>query len=574
MMPRRILILTVAGLLIGQPVTLPTVVAEVATSGVPQDSRTDSQGGRGSGSGPDSVPGRTPTPLKAISKRARQAADDAAAEALFSGPPQRFVITFAPAEIQKLRDNPRSPVPATVTVGTQRFEKVLVHVKGSAGSTRGVDDNPALTLNFDKLVPGQRFGGMDKIHLNNSVQDPSLLSEQLGRHLFQKVGIPTARATQASVSFDGRELGPYLLKEGYNRTFLRRHYADPSGNLYDGGFVRDIDQDLERDTGDGPLDYKDLQKLRDAANLNDLRRRETALEAILEVDRFITEAALQALLVDWDGYGNNRNNYRIYFEPRTGKATFQPHGMDQLLGNIGKDLELPGGGMLSRQVFEVPTYRDRFYAEIDRLLKEVFTPEILDAHFKTVGARLMPLIRSLPQDQREWRTEAIHAFQDRAFRRIEIARSRLESQPKPIRFEADGVTALARWQPRYQRGQVKIETAKLGDIDTLYIQAQAPDSVASFRAMIRLPIGRYEVRGRIRTRGLQPAPDQRYQGGAAFRLSGGDHARLFTGDTEWTEFVHPFQIHDPRDIELVTEIRAHAGEAWFDLKSMQLKKLP
>jgi hypothetical protein len=298
------------------------------------------------------------------------------------------------------------------------------------------------------------------------------------------------------------------------------------------------------------------------------------LEAILEVDRFITEAALQALLVDWDGYGNNRNNYRIYFEPRTGKATFQPHGMDQLLGNIGKDLELPGGGMLSRQVFEVPTYRDRFYAEIDRLLKEVFTPEILDAHFKTVGARLMPLIQSLPQDQREWRTEAIHAFQDRAFRRIEIARSRLQSQPKPIRFEADGVTALARWQPRYQRGQVKIETAKLGDIDTLYIQAQAPDSVASFRAMIRLPIGRYEVRGRIRTRGLQPAPDQRYQGGAAFRLSGGDHARLFTGDTEWTEFVHPFQIHDPRDIELVTEIRAHAGEAWFDLKSMQLKKLP
>ena len=82
------------------------------------------------------------------------------------------------------------------------------------------------------------------------------------------------------------------------------------------------------------------------------------------------------------------------------------------------------------------------------------------------------------------------------------------------------------------------------------------------------------MRGRIRTRGVQAAPDQRYPGGAAFRLSGGEHARLFTGDSEWTEFVHPFQIHDPRDIELVTEIRAHAGEAWFDLKSMQLKKLP
>lgn len=554
-MARRILILTVAGFLIGEPVAFPTFGVEV----------------------PESKPAKsqaTAQPPKPGSKRARQAADDAAAEALFSGPLQRFVITFAPAEIQKLRDNPRTPVQATVTVGTNRFEKVLVHVKGSAGSTRSVDDNPALTLNFDKLIPGQRFSGLDKIHLNNSVQDPSLLSEQLGRHLYEKLGIPTARATQALVSFDGRELGPYVLKEGYNRSFLRRHYPDPSGNFYDGGFVRDIDQDLDRDTGDGPLDYKDLQKLRDAANLSDLRRREAALDAILEVDRFITESALQALLVDWDGYGYNRNNYRIYFEPRTGKATFQPHGMDQLLGNIGKDLELPGGGLLSRQLFDVPAYRDRFYAKIDQLLKEVFTTETLDAHFKRVGARLMPLVQSLPQDQREWRTEAIHSFQDRAFRRIEIARSRLESQPKPIRFEAGGVTALARWQPRYQRGQVKMEAVKLGELDTLYIQAQAPDSVASFRAMIRLPIGKYEVRGRIRTRGVRAAPDQRYPGGAAFRLSGGDHVRLFTGDSEWTEFVHPFQIHDPRDIELVAEIRAHAGETWFDLKSMQLKMVP
>jgi hypothetical protein len=554
-MARWILILTVAGFLIGKPATWHVSGAEVPGAR-PVKSQANTQ------------------PPKPGSKRARQLADDTAAEALFTGPIQRFVITFAPAEIQNLRDNPRTPVQATVTVGTNRFEKVLVHVKGSAGSTRSVDDNPALTLNFDKLIPGQRFSGLDKIHLNNSVQDPSLLSEQLGRHLYEKLGIPTARATQALVSFDGRELGPYVLKEGYNRSFLRRHYPDPSGNFYDGGFVRDIDQDLDRDTGDGPLDYKDLQKLRDAANLSDLRRREAALDAILEVDRFITESALQALLVDWDGYGYNRNNYRIYFEPRTGKATFQPHGMDQLLGNIGKDLELPGGGLLSRQLFDVPTYRDRFFSEIDRLLKEVFTAEILDAHFKKVGARLMPMIQSLPKDQREWRSEAIHSFQDRAFRRIEIAKSRLESQPKPIRFEVGGVTALARWQPRYQRGQVKMEPTKLGELDTLYIQAQAPDSVASFRAMIRLPIGKYEVRGRIRTRGVRAAPDQRYPGGAAFRLSGGDHVRLFTGDTEWTEFVHPFQIHDPRDIELVAEIRAHSGEAWFDLKSMHLKMVP
>ena len=89
-MARRILILTVAGFLIGEPVTWPVFGAEAPGPG-PANSQATTQ------------------PPKPGSKRARQQADDAAAEVLFSGPIQRFVITFAPAEIQKLRDNPRSP---------------------------------------------------------------------------------------------------------------------------------------------------------------------------------------------------------------------------------------------------------------------------------------------------------------------------------------------------------------------------------------------------------------------------------------------------------------------------------
>lgn len=506
-------------------------------------------------------------------KATKYEADDRAAAELFSGPVRRFVIQFAATNLQALRNEPRVSVPATVIIdGTNRFENVAIHVKGSAGSTRSIDDNPAMTLNFDKLVPGRKFSGMDKIHLNNSVQDPSLMAEQLAARLYRELGIPTARASQAIVTLEGRELGLYVLKEGYNRTFLRRNFPDPSGNLYDGGFVRDIDQDLERDAGDGPEDRKDLQKLRDATAIGDLTKRQAAFSAILDVDRFITECAMQSILCDWDGYGYNRNNYRLYHQPKTGKFVFIPHGMDQLLGDIGRGVETPGGGMLARQFYEIADYRDRFYSEVERLIASVFVPNILTNHFKEAETRLLAAIETLPKDERGWRINAMRGFQSQAFGRIDVVKRHLATRPKPIRFDANGVTALAHWQPRYQRGQARIEAVKLDEVDTLHITAQARETVSSFRATIRLPIGKYVVNGRIKTRGVVAADDQRYAGGAGMRLSGGEHAVRFTGDNDWKDFTYEFQVHDPHNVELVAELRAHQGDVWFDLNSLKLQK--
>jgi spore coat protein CotH len=101
---------------------------------------------------------------------------------------------------------------------------VAIHLKGSAGSFRPVEDKPALTLNFDKFAPGQRFHGLKKIHLNNSVQDSSYLSEQISRELFLAAGVPTTRATQAKVQLNGRNLGVCVLVEGWNKQFLKRHF--------------------------------------------------------------------------------------------------------------------------------------------------------------------------------------------------------------------------------------------------------------------------------------------------------------------------------------------------------------
>jgi hypothetical protein len=94
---------------------------------------------------------------------------------------------------------------ATVREGGVVYTNVAVHLKGAAGSFRGVDDKPAMTLNFDKFVPGQSFHGLHKISLNNSVQDSTYLCEKIAREIFIAAGVPVPRATHAVVELNGQE---------------------------------------------------------------------------------------------------------------------------------------------------------------------------------------------------------------------------------------------------------------------------------------------------------------------------------------------------------------------------------
>src|SRR5215470_9162229 len=125
------------------------------------------------------------------------------AAALFSAPAVwRIQIDVGADEMEALRRDSRSYVPAMVREGTNVYGRVAIHLKGSFGSFRSVDQKPGVTLNFRKYTRGQRFRGLSKIHLNNAVEDPSYLNELLGSELFRAAGVPAARATHALVQWN------------------------------------------------------------------------------------------------------------------------------------------------------------------------------------------------------------------------------------------------------------------------------------------------------------------------------------------------------------------------------------
>jgi spore coat protein CotH len=106
-----------------------------------------------------------------------------------------------------------------------------------------------LTINLDSHVKDQEFRGYDKFYLNNSVQDRSYCNEIICRELFQRAGIPTPRATHATVELNGRDLGLYVMIEGFNKKWLKRHFDTIGGNLYDSGFLKDITCRLKGECG-------------------------------------------------------------------------------------------------------------------------------------------------------------------------------------------------------------------------------------------------------------------------------------------------------------------------------------
>jgi spore coat protein CotH len=306
-----------------------------------------------------------------------------------------LTIDLGKAEADALRREAKKYVRATLKEGDAVAGRdVGVHLKGSAGSFRGLDDKPGLTLNMDKFVAGQRFHGMDKFHLANSVQDGSYLSELICGELFRAAGVPAARIAHAVVTVNGKPRGLYYVKEGYDRAFLKKHFGTADGNLYDGGFLQDVDGPAQLISGRADVkDRADLKALVAAARERDPGVRFQKLEKLLDLDAFVSYLVLEVVTWDWDGYPLKRNNYRVYHDPKRDKIVFIPSGMDQMFHDPNGPL-LPGfEGLVARALMETPEGKARYLKRAREIMTTVYRPDDLVKRLDELQARVQPALK-------------------------------------------------------------------------------------------------------------------------------------------------------------------------------------
>lgn len=485
----------------------------------------------------------------------------------------RIKITIPSEGIKSLRAAPRQYVSASVQEGTNIFTDVAVHLKGSVGSFRGLDGKPALTLSFDRSLRGQRFYSLRKIHLNNSVEDPSYMNELLGSLLFQAAGVPAARVGHAIVELNGRRLGLCVLKEGFTEDFLALHFRHPTGNLYDlapGG--HDVNEPMQKALGSNPDDRSDMDALAQAIEQPDAAQRWAEIPRFLDINRFLSFMAVEILLGHRDGYCLARNNFRIYHDVDSNRLVFLPHGMDVLFGNARAAIEPKMNGLVGRAVMESEDGRKAYRARLGQLYTNIFNVPGMYSRIDATLGLLRPHLS--PEEVRSLEREAF-ALKERISARAQEVNVQL-AQPalELVRF-IDGRAKLNGWREfDVPEGGSLFKTNATSGRRVLVIQA-GPVTAASWRSKALLPPGRYRFEASVKTTSIVPLPFGKNHG-AALRVLGTKGARSprLVGSQPWQPLQVTFETSErEHEVELVCELRAQQGAGWFDVESASLVRL-
>jgi hypothetical protein len=101
-----------------------------------------------------------------------------------------------------------------------------------------------------------------------------------------------------------------------------------------------------------------------------------------------------------------------------------------------------------------------------------------------------------------------------------------------------------------------------------------PVTSASWRTTVLLGAGHYRFEGAVSTTGVEPLNFGKNQG-ATLRVTGFPRGQQGhpTGNTRWQTVRVEFEVRSEQEVELVCELRARSGDAWFDSDSLRLIRL-
>ena len=126
-------------------------------------------------------------------------------------------------------------VTCTLVIDNESYKNVALRAKGntSLSSVKNYgNDRYSFKVEFDHYDSGVSYHGLDKLCLNNLIQDNTLMKDYLAYQLMGNFGVAAPLCSYAWITVNGEPWGLYLAVEGVEDSFLRRNYGSNHGELY------------------------------------------------------------------------------------------------------------------------------------------------------------------------------------------------------------------------------------------------------------------------------------------------------------------------------------------------------
>ena len=371
----------------------------------------------------------------------------------------------------------------SLTIDGEAVESAAIRAKGNTSLTSVAaygNDRYSFKVEFDHYDGAGAYHGLDKLSLNNLIQDNTCMKDFLVYRLMAAFGAAAPLCSYVWLTVNGEPWGLYLAVEGIEDAFLERNYGSAGGNLYkpdsmsfgggrgNGGGMGSSDVKLQY-VDDDPDSYPNIfDNAKTAVTAADKTRLIAALKILggegniedaVDVEQVIRYLVVHGFVCNGDSYtGTMVHNYYLYEEdgllsmlPWDYNLAFGGFQTADASGAVNEPIDTPvtGGSLEDRPmaawIFRSEEHTALYHQYYGEFLSSLLESGWCDALIDETAAMIAPYIAEDPTKfctEEEFET-GVAALKDFCTRRTQSVRGQLDgSIPSTTQGQSENPSAL------------------------------------------------------------------------------------------------------------------------------------
>ena len=309
--------------------------------------------------------------------------------------------------------------PCAAVIDGEAYKNVGLRAKGNSSLSTVPQlgsDRYSFKLEFDHYNTGKTYYGLDKLVLNNVIQDNTYMKDYLTYRLMGEFGVNAPLCSYVYITVNGQDWGLYLAVEGLEDGFLQRNYGQDRGALYKpdsegfggGGGIGSSDVKLQY-IDDDPDSYVNIfDSAKTEITDGDQARLIQALKTlskggdvsdVLDIDQVLRYFIVHNFVVNGDSYtGSIVHNYYLY--EKDGRLSMLPWDYNLAFGAfqgnstssavndpIDSPLSVTGSGdrPMADWIFSSEEYTRLYHEYFEEFLNTVDPAVIIDEAYALIA---------------------------------------------------------------------------------------------------------------------------------------------------------------------------------------------